>query len=190
MGNITKLLSLTLFSMLSIMFSNAATAVTCGTGGVFVSSTDQTSIAQDCLDSVAGDANDSIADLNAGSFFGIDTWLFLDKTDDFINGGIDLTGGAPDSIDGTFSFNASIWDSYNDVVIVLKGGGSTTDKTVKWSAYHLIDGVTNGYWVYDGVKELSHLSVYVANPVPVPAAVWLFGSGLLGLIAASRRRPG
>jgi hypothetical protein len=28
----------------------------------------------------------------------------------------------------------------------------------------------------------------VINPVPVPAAVWLFGSGLLGLVAVSRRK--
>jgi hypothetical protein len=27
-----------------------------------------------------------------------------------------------------------------------------------------------------------------ASPVPIPAAAWLFGSGLLGLIAAARRR--
>jgi hypothetical protein len=26
------------------------------------------------------------------------------------------------------------------------------------------------------------------NPVPVPAALWLFGSGLLGLIGISRRK--
>ena len=26
------------------------------------------------------------------------------------------------------------------------------------------------------------------SPVPVPAAVWLFGSGLLGLIGAARRK--
>ncbi|MGB5395914.1 MAG: VPLPA-CTERM sorting domain-containing protein, partial [Gammaproteobacteria bacterium] len=25
-------------------------------------------------------------------------------------------------------------------------------------------------------------------PVPVPAAVWLFGSGLIGLVAVGRRR--
>ena len=29
---------------------------------------------------------------------------------------------------------------------------------------------------------------FVNNPVPVPPAVWLFGSGLLGLIAVARRR--
>lgn len=29
---------------------------------------------------------------------------------------------------------------------------------------------------------------YMASPIPVPAAVWLFGSGLLGLIGFARRR--
>lgn len=29
---------------------------------------------------------------------------------------------------------------------------------------------------------------FINNPVPVPAAVWLFGSGLLGLIGISRRK--
>ena len=29
---------------------------------------------------------------------------------------------------------------------------------------------------------------FVNNPIPVPAAVWLFGSGLLGLIGIARRR--
>lgn len=29
---------------------------------------------------------------------------------------------------------------------------------------------------------------FVNNPVPVPAAIWLFGSGLLGLLAVARKR--
>ncbi len=32
------------------------------------------------------------------------------------------------------------------------------------------------------------VSSYSASPVPVPAAVWLFGSGLLGLIGVARRK--
>ena len=29
---------------------------------------------------------------------------------------------------------------------------------------------------------------FVNNPVPVPAAIWLFGSGLLGLVGIARRK--
>jgi hypothetical protein len=32
------------------------------------------------------------------------------------------------------------------------------------------------------------LTVLSVNPVPVPAAVWLFGSGLIGLIGIVRRK--
>lgn len=31
-------------------------------------------------------------------------------------------------------------------------------------------------------------SMYLNQPVPVPAAVWLFGSGLIGLIGVARRK--
>jgi hypothetical protein len=31
-------------------------------------------------------------------------------------------------------------------------------------------------------------SVWVGAPVPVPAAVWLFGSGLIGLVGIARRK--
>ncbi len=44
----------------------------------------------------------------------------------------------------------------------------------------------------DGVELNSSRSAYtsstVVSAVPVPAAVWLFGSGLLGLIGVARRK--
>ena len=40
------------------------------------------------------------------------------------------------------------------------------------------NGVTDGY----------DLAFHVVSTVPVPAAVWLFGSGLLGLIGFARRK--
>lgn len=41
-----------------------------------------------------------------------------------------------------------------------------------------------------GVAETFHMDnmVYSASPVPVPAAVWLFGSGLLGLLGVRRKK--
>ena len=43
----------------------------------------------------------------------------------------------------------------------------------------------DGFWPNQGA--ISHVSIY-AGEVPVPAAVWLFGSGLLGLVSIARRR--
>jgi len=41
---------------------------------------------------------------------------------------------------------------------------------------------------FGGVTFVLHLTGTVASAVPVPAAVWLFGSGLLGLAGVARRR--
>lgn len=44
----------------------------------------------------------------------------------------------------------------------------------------LLDGMTDG--------QMTYLMTAQVAPVPVPGAVWLFGSGLLGLIGISRRK--
>lgn len=50
-------------------------------------------------------------------------------------------------------------------------------------------GLPPGIDVYDaGLMTLNDLSWVTVAPVPVPAAVWLFGSGLIGLIGVARRR--
>ena len=41
---------------------------------------------------------------------------------------------------------------------------------------------------FGGVLYTLHLDGTVASVVPVPAAVWLFGSGLLGLVGVARRK--
>ena len=53
-------------------------------------------------------------------------------------------------------------------------GASTLDLTFQFVNYY------GGYFMVDDI-------VVTGNPVPVPAAAWLLGSGLLG-IAALRRR--
>ena len=50
----------------------------------------------------------------------------------------------------------------------------------------------DGLWQDGNLKPIPAADVtYVAatiNPVPVPAAVWLFGSGLIGLVGVARRK--
>ena len=43
------------------------------------------------------------------------------------------------------------------------------------------------FWAY-AFMNLDDLYVGAASPVPVPGAVWLLGSGLVGLIGISRKR--
>lgn len=54
--------------------------------------------------------------------------------------------------------------------------------TLDYAAMNLEPGVLNGFYY-----EL-HLEGVIASAVPVPAAVWLFGSGLIALLGLSRRR--
>lgn len=75
-----------------------------------------------------------------------------------------------------------------------------TFKFDSWLAvYQITDGMTSGTWdlealcTNDGAcagngqpAALSHSAGY--SVVPVPAAVWLFGTGLLGLVGVARRK--
>lgn len=46
----------------------------------------------------------------------------------------------------------------------------------------------NGFWFLTSGGQLTYNIAAAAAPVPLPAAVWLLGSGLLGLIGVGRRR--
>jgi hypothetical protein len=100
-------------------------------------------------------------------------------------GGIDLqitSLGGNDAWDtGTFTVNAQ-----NPLLIVL-GDGAAYEYT--WYLFTGYTGPQSGTWdtssVFGGM-DLSNITAYTV--VPVPAAVWLFGSGLLGLVGVARRK--
>jgi hypothetical protein len=56
-----------------------------------------------------------------------------------------------------------------------------------WTQANLLD---DGDWATSGSGNFSNnfTDNNIAAPVPVPAAIWLFGSGLMGLLGISRRR--
>jgi len=64
-----------------------------------------------------------------------------------------------------------------------------------WMAFLLPHGVTSGEWSISGQQSLSHVRLWggvvderIVPQVPIPAAGWLLGSGLMGLLAFARRR--
>ena len=72
---------------------------------------------------------------------------------------------------GSFAGGVTIWDVTGDFITTVMLSAGTT------------------YWVDFYSIESTALSYDVSvSQVPVPAAVWLFGSALMGLFGASRRK--
>jgi hypothetical protein len=153
----------------------------------------------------SGDKNDKAADLNNGMFFGLNDWVKIVKTnvpkehdgDSISNtkGGTTLkvTFDDDDKLnEGTWSFTGTNpWTVYKKVVIVLKSGKTKPNPGLFWTAWLLADGTLGGNWKTSSKKDLSHMTAYgskTVSNVPIPAAVWLFGSGLIGVFGLSRRK--
>lgn len=68
----------------------------------------------------------------------------------------------------------------------FSGGAPFTDDGIGGSP--LVDGYFTGLNVNFDIGSGNSLTVLSVTEVPVPAAVWLFGSGLLGLLGLGRRR--
>ena len=95
----------------------------------------------------------------------------------FLDGG----GSVLDSYSFTDIINTALfdWNEYSDARTIANGARSikivlTSDR---------INGSSS-----DGFIDEVSLQINAINSVPVPAAVWLFGSGLLGLIGVARRK--
>ena len=98
------------------------------------------------------------------------------------------TGGASS---GTWAYDSSKF-APTEFLIVLKAANNPG------FAAWLFDGPEAasdaGTWLvawtnqYGNPRDVCDLSVYAPAVIPVPAAVWLFGSGLLGLVGIARRR--
>jgi hypothetical protein len=87
---------------------------------------------------------------------------------------ISLTG-----LDGGEAISAV---SYNDALTVGFTGGLAPTKTINFTPTSIELGFGGVRW-----GNIYHFDINPA-PVPIPAAAWLFGSGLLGLIGIARRK--
>lgn len=125
--------------------------------------------------------NDSEIELEtlfAGNTF---TQLAKVETPATSNNGLNLTNisvnGDNEPVSGNWSYSGS------DLVdfLIVKAGNS-------FAVYKYTDANTDnmrniGLWDTSALnnKGMSHISAYRVSAVPIPAAVWLFGAGLLGL---------
>ena len=127
----------------------------------------------------SGIVSNAVADGDSDLSFSSFTWSGIYGTQMFP---LSPTGGA-------FSTNTlSQGGSCSEAV-----GGSTACYTLRWEAFinpqagfsgdtvWQIEGIAN----FDGAVDLSGGG---PAPIPVPAAAWLFGSGLVGLVGVARRR--
>lgn len=119
--------------------------------------------------------NDAINDLG---------YITLDKSDDLTSGdlpqALTITSAVGD-LSGTFVIDAP---GYTNFVLAFKSGQGQLDPD--WAAFTVPSGVTTGSWSISGQQSLSHANLY-AQVVPIPAAGWLLGTGVLALAAARRK---
>ena len=103
--------------------------------------------------------------------------------------GADLAGAGVDIIvgDGTNTSTAASWTG-----LAATGGSAPGDLVaqalmgITWGSVNS-SAVTSLQFVVTGVQNLDSIIDNI-SAVPVPAAVWLFGSGLLGLVGVARRK--
>jgi hypothetical protein len=122
------------------------------------------------------------------------------------NFGIDLSAGAPTStssldsnVETAAGFLGNTWNMYawwdypfgaSGITASVSGAGHTAMGAYQtdWgtTVYETVGAIIVG----DALPNIQPYGSYLvlASPVPIPAAVWLFASGLLGLVSVARRK--
>jgi len=144
---------------------------------------------------VTTQTNNNTAQLGGRPSGVLDSWELLIKTTQTLN----TNSGGASSVFGTAAASAGVFDtttiSSNPSNWYLSGGQTgVSGLGTAWNLYG-VTGTTTGNVALSllGTATLSANGVTFAEttsgtPVPLPAAIWLLGSGLLGLAGVGRRK--
>ena len=155
--------------------------------------------------------SDNLVPGGSGNAAAADAWdSWYGMNDVLWSPSIDVAGYT----DITLTTGVAVVDSwgYDYAAILLKGNGWSasrefiswdnedyTNEAASWDITAALDGATGfqlGFWFLamedDGWSSYGYFGAdnieVTGNQVPVPAAVWLLGSGLLGLIGIRRKK--
>jgi len=118
------------------------------------------------------DTSGSALSLTDASSLGLDSSL---------GGVLDVTGDFQVTLNALLVNNTGSSFTYNN------GWGVVTCNVGDWCNAIPVWDRLNGK-APDARLHTSYDSAFYSSPVPVPAAVWLFGSGLIGLVGLARRK--
>lgn len=147
---------------------------------------------------------DNDSDAAVSGLFGEMNWTQIDKVDPppGTDGALTLVGDATlgGKLKGTWSISASVFSAWDSVMLVFKGAdGALPDAVVAYLVDTTSGNYSSPFFDIQGgngpnagqfkVKDISHVSLYVANPsvIPLPAGLPLLALGL-GALALVRRR--
>ena len=149
------------------------------------------------INAASGTINDAATGSMTGSFFG-HTWVAT-QTDYFDTHTTGLTWTVGGANGGTYTFDLTgnqvasgtlfDWSTSTGIAVLtifdcpVSGGGACTGASLPMAGGPFV-GASPGFNGTTG----DDFPVSGVSAVPVPAAVWLFGSGLVGLVGVARRR--
>ena len=139
-----------------------------------------------------------------GSSTGADFSVTLEYSDYVITTGMEALSGAPllttigysvayagTNITGWWGFDDNSYSTIDDEGFAFSGESFLFDPDTRPSLYFTRPGTYTGN-ISGNAPYSFHgdalLTITEINAVPIPAAVWLFGSGLIGLVGFARRK--
>lgn len=113
--------------------------------------------------------------------------------------GLSGSNGSGNTVSGTYTLGPGIYSlvvggaNSNDTAALLNaaiatGGNYCTAVSASCTAEQVAAGSANAT-AYNNLRLARTLGIeFNVSPVPIPAAAWLFGSGIAGIVALARRR--